>query len=101
MDYVFILVGQGVLDLEMTRGEKPPHNASLIRLALFGRVADESRHNRLSVSLGYLGALEHVSLGEAMMGHIYQGWLSDGAPLREVFPCGLSLGISRFLDPYK
>lgn len=54
---------------------------------------------RLFKSLGH--ALEHMSLGEAMMRHIHQGWLSNGAPHWEEFPGGLSLQIPRFLGTYK
>lgn len=46
-------------------------------------------------------ALEHMSLGEAMMCHIHQGWPSNDTPHGEAFPGGLSLQIPRFLGPYK
>lgn len=63
------------------------------------RRVEVERIIRLFKSLGH--ALKHMSLGEAMMRHIHQGWLSNGAPHREAFPSGLSLQIPRFLSSYK
>ena len=56
MGYLFALVDQRVFDLEEDTWRETSHNAPLIRLLLSDRVAGGLRQDKLSISLGYLGA---------------------------------------------